>query len=86
MSHHKHHKNYKKGKSEVLIDAEFRIKIEKDIEKFYNSNEMVGGNFFSEFRNNLKYNLGLWVFVGINECWEGICTQSCTQVQSSDKV
>lgn len=49
MSHHKHHKNHKKGKSEVLIDAEFRIKIEKDIEKFYNSNEMVGGNFLVNF-------------------------------------
>lgn len=41
MSNYKHHKNHKKGKGEVLIDAEFRIKIEKDIEKFYDSNQMV---------------------------------------------
>lgn len=49
MSNYKHHRNNKKGKSEVLIDAEFRIKIEKDIEKFYNSNEMVRKIFIANF-------------------------------------
>lgn len=34
-------KHLKKGKGEVLIDAEFRIKIEKAIEKFSFSDENV---------------------------------------------
>jgi hypothetical protein len=34
-------KHLKKGKGDVLIDAEFRIKSEKAIEKFCASNEQV---------------------------------------------
>lgn len=36
-----HIKHLKKNKNEVLIDAEFRIKIEKEIQKFSYSSEMV---------------------------------------------
>lgn len=58
-------KNHKKKSNTVVIDAQFRIKIEKDIEQFMNSNERVFEfpstltNVERAFVHNLapKYNL-----------------------------